>query len=104
MLVGYMRVSTDGDRRVMGLQRDALLAAGVEKRHLTKINGRTFWGRFGTTSVLLRIHHLAYGGGKTNEHSLALIRGRVSACPLGKCQFGVWPDARADALPHELSQ
>ncbi len=28
MLVGYMRVSTDGDRQVMDLQRDALLAAG----------------------------------------------------------------------------
>ena len=33
MLVGYMRVSTDGDRQVMDLQRDALLAAGVA-RHL----------------------------------------------------------------------
>ena len=29
MLVGYMRVSTDGDRQVMDLQHDALLAAGV---------------------------------------------------------------------------
>ena len=34
MLVGYMRVSTDGDRQVMDLQRDALLAAGVDRRHL----------------------------------------------------------------------
>ena len=34
MLVGYMRVSTDGDRQVMDLQRDALLAAGVDARHL----------------------------------------------------------------------
>jgi len=34
MLVGYMRVSTDGDRQVMDLQRDALLAAGVDGRHL----------------------------------------------------------------------
>ena len=25
MLVGYMRVSTDGDRQVLDLQRDALL-------------------------------------------------------------------------------
>ncbi len=30
----YMRVSTDGDRQVMDLQRDALLAAGVDERHL----------------------------------------------------------------------
>ena len=34
MLVGYMRVSTDGDRQFMDLQRDALLAAGVDERHL----------------------------------------------------------------------
>ena len=34
MLVGYMRVSTDGDRQVLDLQRDALLAAGVDDRHL----------------------------------------------------------------------
>jgi len=34
MLVGYMRVSTDGDRQVLDLQRDALLAAGVDGRHL----------------------------------------------------------------------
>jgi len=34
MLVGYMRVSTDGDRQVFDLQRDALLAAGVDERHL----------------------------------------------------------------------
>jgi DNA invertase Pin-like site-specific DNA recombinase len=34
MLVGYMRVSTDVDRQVLDLQRDALLAAGVDERHL----------------------------------------------------------------------
>jgi len=34
MLVGYTRVSTDGDRQVLDLQRDALLAAGVDERHL----------------------------------------------------------------------
>ncbi len=34
MLVGYMRVSTESDRQVMDLQRDALLAAGVDERHL----------------------------------------------------------------------
>ena len=33
-LVGYMRVSTDVDRQVLDLQRDALLAAGVDERHL----------------------------------------------------------------------
>lgn len=34
MLVGYMRVSSDGDRQSTDLQRDALLAAGVDARHL----------------------------------------------------------------------
>ena len=34
MLVGYMRVSIDGERQVLDLQRDALLAAGVDERHL----------------------------------------------------------------------
>lgn len=34
MLVGYMRVSTDNDRQVLDLQRDALLSVGVDERHL----------------------------------------------------------------------
>jgi len=34
MLIGYIRVSTDADRQVMDLQRDALLAVGVDERHL----------------------------------------------------------------------
>ena len=34
MLVVYMRVSTNGDRQVLDLQRDALLSAGVDERHL----------------------------------------------------------------------
>ena len=34
MLVGYMRVSSDNDRQTTDLQRDALLAAGVDPRQL----------------------------------------------------------------------
>jgi len=34
MLVGYMRVSSDSDRQNTGLQRDGLIAAGVDARHL----------------------------------------------------------------------
>lgn len=34
MLVGYMRVSSDSDRQSTDLQRDALLAAGVDARQL----------------------------------------------------------------------
>jgi DNA invertase Pin-like site-specific DNA recombinase len=37
MLVGYMRVSPDSDRQSTALQRDALLAAGVDSRHLDTI-------------------------------------------------------------------
>ena len=37
MLVGYMRVSSDSDRQTTDLQRDALLSAGVESRHLTNL-------------------------------------------------------------------
>jgi DNA invertase Pin-like site-specific DNA recombinase len=34
MLVGYMRVSSDTDRQSTDLQQDALLAAGIDRRHL----------------------------------------------------------------------
>ena len=34
MLVGYMRVSSDSDRQSTDLQRDALLTAGIDARHL----------------------------------------------------------------------
>jgi DNA invertase Pin-like site-specific DNA recombinase len=34
MLIGYMRVSSESDRQTTALQRDALLAAGVDGRHL----------------------------------------------------------------------
>lgn len=34
MLIGYMRVSSTHDRQSVDLQRDALIAAGVESRHL----------------------------------------------------------------------
>lgn len=34
MLIGYMRVSTDGDRQSTDLQRDALVGAGVDERNI----------------------------------------------------------------------
>ena len=34
MLIGYMRVSTDNDRQTTDLQKDALLKAGIDERHL----------------------------------------------------------------------
>jgi hypothetical protein len=33
VLLGYMRVSTAGDRQTVDLQREALVAAGVDHRH-----------------------------------------------------------------------
>ena len=53
MLVGYMRVSTDGDRQTFDLQRDALLAAGVDERHLFEDRGSGSRGeRTGLAKVL----------------------------------------------------
>ena len=37
MLIGYMRVSSVDDRQSVDLQRDALLAAGVDERHLGSV-------------------------------------------------------------------
>jgi DNA invertase Pin-like site-specific DNA recombinase len=34
MLIGYMRVSTNADRQSIDLQKDALIKAGVDERHL----------------------------------------------------------------------
>ena len=34
MLIGYMRVSSGSDRQTTDLQRDALIAAGVDSRHI----------------------------------------------------------------------
>jgi DNA invertase Pin-like site-specific DNA recombinase len=39
MLVGYMRVSSDSDRQTTNLPRDALIAAGVDSRHLFEDHG-----------------------------------------------------------------
>jgi DNA invertase Pin-like site-specific DNA recombinase len=34
MLVGYMRISSADERQSVDLQRDALIDAGVDERHL----------------------------------------------------------------------
>lgn len=57
MLVGYMRVSTDSDRQVMDLQRDALLGAGVDVRHLFEDKASGSRGdRTGLTKALTFLH------------------------------------------------
>ena len=75
MLVGYMRVSTDGDRQVLDLQRDALLSAGVDERHL--------------------FEDRASGKSRRQSRSgqgVAFIRPGLSGCP------GSWTDL-ADRCP-----
>src|SRR5271168_3906464 len=53
MMVGYMRVSSEGDRQVLDLQRDALLAAGVDECHLYEDHASGSRGdRAGLTKVL----------------------------------------------------
>ena len=57
MLVGYMRVSTESDRQVMDLQRDALLAAGVDERHLFEDRASGSRGdRAGLAKALASLH------------------------------------------------
>jgi len=55
MLVGYMRVSSDGDRQMTAVQQDALLTAGIDDRHL--IQDKTSGSRLAcpplTVSVLI---------------------------------------------------
>ena len=34
MLIGYMRVSTDANRQITDLQRDALIRVGVDEQHI----------------------------------------------------------------------
>lgn len=53
MLVGYMRISTDSERQVLDLQRDALLSAGVDGRHLFEDRASGSWGdRVGLAKAL----------------------------------------------------
>jgi len=57
MLVGYMRVSTNSDRQVLDLQRDALLSAGVDGRHLFEDRASGTRGdRTGLAKALAFIH------------------------------------------------
>ena len=61
MLVGYMRVSSADDRQTVDLQRDALVAAGVDPRNL----------------------HTDKASGARDEallQRLAAVRGRLSLC------------------------
>jgi len=53
MLIGYMRVSSGSDRQTTDLQRDALIAAGVDSRHLFEDHASgTKDDRFGLSEAL----------------------------------------------------
>ena len=60
MMVGYMRVSSEGDRQTTALQRDALLAAGVDDRIRRDLFGH-------------RLDRERYGRGASLEHLHAVI-------------------------------
>ena len=53
MFVGYMRVSSESDRQNTDLQRDALLAVGVDARHLYEDRASGAWdNRLGLAQAL----------------------------------------------------
>jgi DNA invertase Pin-like site-specific DNA recombinase len=55
MLIGYMRVSSGSDRQTTDLQRDALMAAGVDSRHLFEDHASgTKDDRFGLSGLVHR--------------------------------------------------
>lgn len=81
MLVGYMQVSSGDDRRSVDLQRDALIAAGVDERHIhaDKASGaRDYrpglkaclaWLKQGDTLVAWKLDRL----GRSLPHLLSII-------------------------------
>jgi len=83
MLVGYMRVSSDNDRQTTALQRDALLAAGVDERHLFEdkasgarddrpgLAGALEFVRAGDCLVVWKLDRL----GRSLPHLLSIVTG-----------------------------
>ena len=83
MLVGYVRVSSDSDRQSTALQRDALLAAGVDDRHLFEDRARGArddrpglaealeFVRAGDCLVVWKLDRL----GRSLSHLLAIVTG-----------------------------
>lgn len=81
MLVGYMRVSSADDRQSVDLQRDALIAAGVDERHIhaDKASGARddrpglkaclTWLKEGDTLVVWKLDRL----GRSLPHLLSII-------------------------------
>ena len=62
MLVGFMRVSSDSDRQTTDLQRDALLAAGVDERHL--FEDKASGARLDRSGLVVALDYVRAGGGR----------------------------------------
>lgn len=83
MLIGYMRISSDTDRQTTALQRDALIASGVDERHLfeDKASGARDdrpgllsclqYVKAGDTLVVWKLDRL----GRSLPHLLAIVAG-----------------------------
>jgi DNA invertase Pin-like site-specific DNA recombinase len=83
MLVGYMRVSSENDRQSTALQRDALIGAGVDARHLFEdkasgarddrpgLNACITFLKAGDTLVVWKLDRL----GRSLPHLLDIING-----------------------------
>jgi DNA invertase Pin-like site-specific DNA recombinase len=83
MLVGYMRVSTRDDRQSTDLQRDALMNAGVDERHLFEDHASGAqndrpglakaldFTRAGDTLVVWKLDRL----GRSLPHLLSIVNG-----------------------------
>lgn len=81
MLIGYMRISSDTDRQTTDLQRDALIAAGVDPRHIfedrasgvkddrTGLNQALAFVRPGDSLVVWKLDRL----GRSLPHLLSII-------------------------------
>ena len=89
MLVGYLRVSSADERQSVDLQRDALLAAGVDERHfhLDKASG----ARDDRPGLRACLAYLAAGD------VLVVWKGLASAAPAGRgggrADGSGWPGA-----------
>jgi len=91
MLVGYMRVSSVDDRQSVDLQRDALIAAGVDERHIhaNKASGARddrpglkaclAWLKEGDTLLVWKLDRLG--------RSLPSYTGKPRACAASETTF-----------------
>ncbi len=77
MLVDYMRVSSDANRQSANLQRDALLAAGIDARHL--FEDRACGAKDDRTGSAQALELLFHVIGALAQYERALIQERFVA-------------------------